>query len=299
MKVVLAGASGLIGRRLMAALLEEKHEVVLLTRLLRQGEFAGISQRLWDGVQLGEWVEELEGADAVVNLAGAPIDRRWSRRQKERILESRLGATRALADAVRGAQRKPRVLLNASGVDFYGDVPAGDVTESSPPGSGFLAETCVRWEAEALSASGSGVRVALLRFAVVLDPQGGALRKILLPYRAFLGGVLGSGEQYFSWIHPEDLVCALKYVLATPALEGPVNLSSPEPVTMRQFCLALGNVLHRPSWFPVPPQLLRLLLGEMSSTVLTGRRALPVKLLEHGYAFQHANLLEALESILT
>lgn len=299
MKIVLTGGTGFIGGRLIDELLSEHHDVVLLTRRKRSEIAAAVQQEEWDGKTIGTWSREVDGADAFINLSGESLAaRRWTHAQKERIISSRLNATRAVIEALRRASRKPSVLISASAVGYYGDVPDGIVTEDHPHGSGFLAETCTLWEAEALKAEEIGIRVARMRMGVILGKDGGALARMVLPFRLFVGGRLGSGRQWFSWIHLDDVVGAVLYVLNTPTLNGPINTTAPEPVTMNQFCLALGNVLARPSWIPVPEFILRLAVGEMSGMVLSGQRVVPQKLLEQGFKFRHSSVLEALESIL-
>lgn len=299
MKIVLNGGTGFIGGRLIDELLSEHHDVVLLTRRKRSEIAAAVQQEEWDGKTIGTWSREVDGADALINLSGESLAaRRWTHAQKERIISSRLNATRAVIEALRRASRKPSVLISASAIGYYGDVPEGIVTEDRPHGSGFLAETCTLWEAEALKAEEIGIRVARMRMGVILGKDGGALERMVLPFRLFVGGRLGSGRQWFSWIHLDDVVGAILYILNTSTLNGPINTTAPEPVTMNQFCLALGNVLARPSWIPVPEFLLRLAVGEMSGMVLSGQRVVPQKLLEQGFKFKHSSVLEALESIL-
>lgn len=191
---------------------------------------------------------------------------------------------------------KPPVLVNISGAGYYGNVPDGDVSEEREAGEGFVANICARWEEEAQQAGELGVRVAVLRTGVVLAEDGGALAKMILPFRLYVGGPLGSGAQWFPWVHREDATGAMIHVLRTPGIDGPVNVAAPEPVTMQQFCLALGNALHRPSWFPVPATALRLALGEMAEIVLTGQKIVPRKLLASGYKFRYPNVLDALEA---
>jgi hypothetical protein len=254
---------------------------------------------LWDGVRSGAWAGEIEDADAVINLAGEPIAaKRWSPARKQKILRSRIDPTRALVEAIHAARKKPGVLINASAVGYYGDVPDGAVSEDHPGGSGFLADTCERWEREALIAREAGVRVALMRIGIVLGEGGGALSKMLLPFRFLVGGPLGTGSQWFPWIHSDDVVGAFVHVLLTPDLDGPINTTAPEPVTMKQFCFALGNVLRRPSWVSFPAPLLRTIMGEMAVMVLSGQKAVPQKLLASGYNFRHSNVLGALEAVL-
>jgi hypothetical protein len=300
MKIVISGGTGFIGRRLIEQLLHEHHDIVLLTRRRRSDIPAAVQQEPWDAKTVGAWCREVDGAEAIVNLNGESLSaRRWTQEQKERIISSRLDATHAVIEAMRRAGKRPSVFVNASAVGIYGDVPEGVVTEDHPRGSGFLAETCALWEAEALKAEEIGIRVVMMRMGVILGENGGALEKMVLPFRLFVGGPLGSGRQWFSWIHLDDVVGAIIHVLNTPALRGPVNVTAPEPVTMNQFCLSLGNVLARPSWIPVPEFVIRLAVGEMSGMVLTGQRVIPKKLLKQGYNFRYSNVLEALESILS
>jgi uncharacterized protein (TIGR01777 family) len=299
MKIVLTGGTGFIGRRLIEELLNVDHDVVLLTRRRRLDFPSAVHQEEWDAKTVGVWCRVMNGAGAIINLTGESLAaQRWTQEQKKRIISSRLNATRVVIEALRRESRKPSVLINASAIGYYGDIPDGTVKEDHPHGSGFLAETCTLWEAEALKAEDIGIRVALMRIGVILGKDGGIIKKMLLPFRLFVGGRIGSGRQWLSWIHLDDAVRAILHVLNTPALDGPINITAPEPVTMNQFCLALGNVLKRPSWIPVPDFVVRLAVGEMSEMVLTGQRVVPQKLLEQGFNFRHSNLLEALESIL-
>ena len=298
MKVVLAGGTGFLGTRLVARFLDDGHDAVLLTRVLWDEHRSRVRRVLWDGSNVGVWSREIDGADAVINLAGEPLDaRRWSDAQKAKILNSRVNATRAIVEAIRHAGLKPAILVNASGVGYYGDVPDGDVTEERKQGEGFLAEICARWEAEAEKVRKYGTRVAIVRTGIALAADGGALVKMLLPFRWFVGGPFGSGRQWFPWIHVEDVIGAILHILQTPALEGPVNVTAPDPVTMQQFCLALGNALHRPSRLRVPAGVMRMALGEMAAMVLTGQKAVPQKLLDTGYKFRYSNVLVALEAL--
>jgi len=299
MRVVISGGTGFIGRALISRLNTENHSLIVLTR---NGQKAGILSgksieiREWDGRTLGDWARAVDGADAVVNLAGEPLDaRRWTKRQKERIVASRVEATRAIVQAIDKASMKPAVLVSGSAVGYYGPVEEGEVTEEWKRGRGFLAETCEKWEAEAQMAVRLGVRVATLRTGVVLGDDGGALRKMILPFKLFVGGPLGSGRQWFPWIHRVDVVAAI--LLAIESLSGPINLAAPDTVTMREFCTALGKALHRPSWAPVPGFILRAILGEMSEMILTGQKVIPEKLLRHGYTFKFDSLDAALADI--
>jgi uncharacterized protein len=297
MKIVMAGGTGFLGPHLAEALLRAGHHVTVLVR--RPGKAAlpaGVATQAWDGRTPGAWVECVASADAVINLAGESLSAgRWSARRKERIVTSRVDVTRLLVGAM---TPHPRVLINASGVGFYGNVPDGEVREDRGPGSGFLSATCKAWEEEALRAQASGARVILLRLGVVLGESGGALGSIMLPFRFFAGGPIGSGRQWFPWIHREDVTGAVLFALERTTLTGPLNLAAPEQVTMDAFARTLGRVMRRPAWLRVPPVLLQILLGEMSSVVLQGQQAVPSKLLQLGYRFRHPRLEEALSDVL-
>ena len=301
MKVVVAGGSGFIGRSLIARLAGEGHSVVLLSRSSGRKVSlpAGVTLAGWDGATKGEWWSAVDGADAVVNLSGESIARgRWSEARKRALTDSRLWSTAAIVDAIVGVRNRPRVLVNMSAVGYYGDVPEGDVTESHPAGTGFLPELSAKWEREASRAAGQGVRVVLLRVGIVLEGDGGALPRMALPFRLFVGGPLGSGRQWMPWIHRDDVVGATIAAIRQPSLTGPVNLAAPGIVRMSDFCKRLGRVLGRPSWIPVPSFMLRLILGEMSVVVLSGQRVIPRKLLDAGYAFRYPELDRALRSAL-
>ena len=275
MRVVLAGAGGLIGTRLAAALEARGDEVVRLPRF-------------------GTAPWSIEGADAVVNLAGASVaGKRWSPEYKKAILDSRVLTTRALVEAIAKAQRKPQVLVNASAVGYYGGRGDEVLEESAGPGADFLADVVSRWEAEAQRAS---IRSVQVRTGIVLSAQGGALEKMLPPFKAFVGGPIGSGKQWFPWIHIADEVAAIAWCIDSD-LTGAVNLAAPGIVTMKEFAKALGRVLHRPSWAPVPAAPLRILLGEFASALLEGQRAVPRKLLDSGFRFRFSDVDSALRDL--
>ncbi|HEX4386631.1 MAG TPA: TIGR01777 family oxidoreductase [Myxococcales bacterium] len=276
MKVVIAGASGLIGSRLLAALRARGDEAVALPRF-------------------GTAPWNVEGVDAVVNLAGASVaGKRWSEAYKKELTDSRILPTRALVEAIRAAGKKPRVLVNASAVGFYGDGGDELVTESSPPGKDFLAGLVKAWEAEAAKAP---VRTVMPRTGIVLAPKGGALEKMVPPFKAFIGGPIGSGKQWFPWIHIQDEVDAILFCIDHQTLQGPVNLAAPGIVNMKDFSKALGRALHRPSWTPVPAPALRLAVGEFAEALLSGQRAVPKKLESAGFKFKFANLDAALSDL--
>ena len=302
MRVVVAGGSGLIGRKLLSRLLRAHYEVTLLTRTPErvQNIFPSARVEFWDTKTDKELTGVFEGADAIINLTGESIaGKRWTPAQKQRILSSRISSTRAIVAAMNQAKQKPSVLLNASAVGYYGNVPEAEVTEHHPKGKGFLADVCEQWESEALNAHDLGVRVVLLRTGIVLDKNGGALQKLLLPFRLFVGGPMGSGRQWLPWIHLQDEVNAILFAMENERMSGPVNLSAPEPVRMMDFCKVLGKILHRPSWFSMPAFVLKIALGEMAEPLLCdGQRIIPKKLTDAGFKFQFPNLENALSDIL-
>lgn len=303
MKVVIAGGSGFLGRILTERLTRSNHSVVVLSRNPEtvRNAFTKAEVESWDAASLGTWAKRIDGADAVVNLTGESIaGKRWSRMQKDLISDSRVSSTRAIVGAIQGAKERPHVLVNASAVGFYGDVPDGEVTEDHQKGNDFLADVCTRWEFEAQTAEKYGVRVVLPRTGIVLEKNGGALQKLLLPFNLFVGGPLGGGKQWFPWIHLQDEIGAIVFALENKNISGPVNLAAPDPVTMREFCSALGKAMQRPSWAPVPGIALKILLGEMAGPLLLGgQKVVPTKLLGTGYKFLFPKLEEALRNILT
>jgi len=301
MKIIIAGGTGFIGNALINRLLKCGHTLVILTRNPGNVSMknAKLTSEEWDASTVTDWAKSIDGADAVINLTGETIaGKRWTTPQKKILLASRIKSTRALVQALERATKKPLVFINASAVGFYGHVPSGDVPESFPKGDGFLADVCDQWESEAHSAEKFGVRVVMTRFGVALSEQGGALKKLMLPFSLFVGGHLGNGKQWFPWIHLDDVVGGMIFILNNPNISGPVNFSAPEAVTMKQFCKALGNAYGRPSWAPVPGFILRLALGEMANMLLTGQRVNPKKLLDSGYKFRFPNLGVTLEEII-
>jgi uncharacterized protein len=301
LRVIVAGGSGFIGRKLIDSLLQAHHEVAVISRTPEKARnyFHGVQVKFWDAKNETELIGILDGADAVINLAGESLaSKRWTQIQKERILASRIESTRAVIQAINHALHKPFVLLNASAVGYYGNVPEGEVTESSPRGTGFLADVCALWEAEALKVQKSGVRVVLLRTGVVLDKKGGALPNLILPFQLFLGGPPGSGRQWFPWIHLQDEISAILFALENDHITGPLNLAAPEPVRMTDFCRKLGGILHRPSWMHASAWILNLVLGEMAEPLLVhGQKMIPKKLIESGHKFQFPNLEDALKDL--
>ncbi len=299
MRLLVTGGTGFIGQPLCRTLSEQGH---VLTVLTRAASAAGhVSNRVravqWEPGRGGEWERAVAEADAVINLAGEPIAaHRWRVAQKQHIVSSRMETTRALVAAMRRASPKPALLINASAIGYYG--PHGDepLTEEAASGAGFLAETCRQWEAEAMAAESLGMRVVRLRIGIVLGQGGGALSKMTPPFRAFVGGPLGTGRQWMSWIHREDVIGLIAWLLTQPQASGAFNATAPEPATMRQFCQALGRTLQRPSWAPVPSFLLRVLLGEMAEMLLTGQRVLPARAQSLGYRFRYPTLQASLSA---
>jgi uncharacterized protein (TIGR01777 family) len=297
MTIVLAGGSGFLGGKLAARLQHDRHRVVILTRRPRQGSETDVA---WhpDG-SAGSLAGHLDGVDAVVNLAGEGIaDRRWSAARKAALRNSRLMATRTLVAAMATCQTPPRVLVSASGVGYYG--PRGDepVTETTPPGADFLARLCVEWEEEARAAEGPATRVAMVRSGLVLDAKGGALPRMLPPFRLGLGATIGSGRQVMPWIHVADWVSLVLWLIQSDRGAGAFNATAPQPVSNRDFTKTLGRVLRRPAVLPAPAFVLKLALGEMSYLLITGQRAIPARAEELGFKFSFRALEPALQDIL-
>lgn len=300
MNIVVAGGTGFIGSSVVRLLSLRGDDVVVLTRNPRKGTLTpGVQLVRWDGATQDEWAEQVRRADAVINLSGESIGAgRWTPARKDRLIGSRINATRALLEALRTGEKKPALFINSSAVGYYGSVESGEVTEDHPPGEGFLANLCVRWEQEAMAVGELGIRVVILRTGVVIGDRGGALDRMILPFRLFAGGTIGSGKQWFPWVHRDDVAGVIEFALGNVAVSGPLNLVAPEIVDMKSFCAALGGALSRPSWLPVPSIALRALLGEMSGMILTGQRAAPSRLLELGYTFRYPSLAPALASVI-
>lgn len=306
MKTVITGGSGSIGRKLTAHLTQHGHEVVILSRTPARvtGLPDGARAAGWDARTSAGWLAEADGADAIVNLAGENLagagyfPSRWTDERRRRIRESRLDAGKAVVEAVEKSQNKPKVVIQASAIGYYG--PRGDepLTEDSPPGDDFLANVCIAWEAATAPVEQHGVRRAVIRTGIYLTPDDGAVRRLLLPYRLFVGGPFGNGRQYYSWIHPQDAVQAIRFLIENPQASGPFNLTAPEPVRNKDFGKTLGKVLRRPSLIPVPRFALQLAFGEVVTVVFDGQRVLPKKLQALGFAFQFPALEAALRDLL-
>lgn len=302
MNVVITGGTGFIGRALCAALAHGNHSMSLLTRdpaqvIHRPG--ASVRTVQWNGRDTGPWEQVLEGADAVINLAGAPIaDARWTVARKQLITDSRVLTTRLLVRALSRCSSKPATFISASGIGYYGASDDRHLDEGAPRGQGFLADLCLAWEAEALRAAEFGTRVVLLRTGMVLEQDGGALAKMVLPFKLYAGGPIMPGTQWVSWIHRSDHIGLIQWALTMPTVSGPLNAVAPQPVTMKIFCEALGRVLHRPSWLPVPTFALNMLLGDLGTLMTTGQRVIPTKAVAGGYAFHYPTLEPALRAAL-
>ncbi len=289
MRVLVTGGTGLVGRAACDALRAAGHAVTLVSREPGRVPARAIG---WDGLRAA-----MPETDAIVNLAGESIaGGRWTPARKAEIRRSRIEGTRALVDAAAASEPRPKVLVSASAVGYYGDRGDEPLDEAAGPGTDFLARVCIDWEAAARRAEPLGVRVALLRFGVVLAPDGGALAAMLLPFRAGLGGPIGGGKQWMSWVHRDDVVGLIREAVAAEAYAGPVNVTSPNPVTNKDFARALGRALHRPAVLPAPAVALRLLLGEMATMLLTGQRVLPAVAQRLGYAWRQPELPAALEA---
>jgi hypothetical protein len=298
MRIVIAGGTGFLGAALTHALRADGHDVIVLTR--RRAEPGSDLVRWTPDGTLGAWAQVLEGADAVVNVAGAPLDRgRWTAARKRELIESRMLPTRSLARAIAGASAPPAVFVSASAVGYYGARDEEVVTETAGRGSGFLAELVDGWEREARASEPSPTRVVLLRSGVVLAPEGGALARMLPPFRLGLGGPFGSGRQYLPWIHRGDWLALVRWVIDTREAAGPVNATAPLPVPNEEFAATLARVLHRPHVLRVPAVALRLVLGEMAdAALLTGQRVVPARAQALGFRFRWPALEPALRDLL-
>ena len=308
MRIVIAGGTGFLGSPLAEGYAEEGHDVRVLTRSLKPGEsrhdpgtgVPGVTRVGWSPASGGAWEAIVDGADAVVNLAGAGIgDARWTPPRKALIRDSRIIPTKTLATAIRTAAHPPAVFVSGSGIGYYGASLADDVkTESSPAGDDFLGRVCQDWEAAAERATSAATRVVTLRTAMVIERSGGALQKLVMPFRFFAGGPVGSGRQYMSWIHRIDWIEMVRWIIDTRALTGAVNATAPVPVTNREFARALGRALHRPALVPTPGFALKVALGEMADAlVLTGQRAIPQRALSHGFHFRYPEIDQAFRGI--
>ncbi|MBC1236610.1 TIGR01777 family oxidoreductase [Nostoc sp. 2RC] len=304
MKVAITGATGFVGSRLIQRLHQEGHTILVLTRnttfaqkVFPSGAFRNLEIVAYTPTQSGSWQSAISLCDAVVNLAGEPIgEGRWTPERKEEILNSRKLGTQKIVEAISSANPKPTVLVNASAIGYYGTSETASFDETSLSGNDFLAEVCQAWEAEAKKVKEAGVRLVILRFGIVLG-NGGALAKMIPPFKLFAGGPIGSGRQWFSWIHVDDLVNLILQALTKPEIEGVYNATAPNPVRMTELSHSLGEVMHRPSWLPVPGFAIEALLGDGAIVVLEGQKVLPKRTVETGFEYRYPNLKAALKEI--
>jgi uncharacterized protein (TIGR01777 family) len=301
MRILIAGGSGMIGTALTQSLLADGHEVWVLTRNPQAAHLPeGAMAVGWDGRTCMGWGEMISRVDAVVNLVGERLSKwPWIKRQKSRFWESRVEGGRAVVEAIRTAATPPKVLIQASGVNYYGGRDQAAISEAEAPGNDFLADLCVAWEASTEPVEKMGVRRVIVRSGIVLSVQDGILPIMMLPVKLFAGGPLGSGRQGLAWIHLEDEVAAIRFLLENQSASGAYNLTSPVPISHAEFTRAMAKALHRPYWLPVPGFMLHLVLGEMSTLVLEGAYILPGRLQELGFVFHFGTAEAALGDLLT
>ena len=306
MRIIITGGSGLIGRALTNSFSQDEHEVILLSRDPERVKDLPPGARAvkWDGSTPDGWGDLVDGSSVIINLAGESIagenffPDRWTDERKRRIRESRLNAGRAVTEAVRSAQNKPQVLVQASAIGYYGPSDDQVIEENSPPGDDYMARLCQEWENSSAQVVELGVRRVVTRGSIVLSSEGGAFTRLIFPFKLFVGGPLGSGRQYISWIHMTDQVGAIRFLMENRKANGVYNLSAPNPVTNRKFAKTLGKVMGRPSLVPVPEFAFRTMFGEVSTVVVDGQRVLPKRLLESGYQFQFPQLEPAIRDTL-
>lgn len=301
MRVLITGGSGLVGLALTESLARRGNEVIILSRQPQRiiGLPIGARAALWDGRTSKGWSSLADGADALVNLAGENISAgRWTDERKHRILESRLNSGRAVVEAVKAADHKPRIVIQASAIGYYGVRGDEEITEDTPQGHDFLSQVTAAWEASTSSLDTLGVRRVIIRTGVVLSARGGALTRMLLPFRFFAGGRLGNGQQWFPWVHISDEVGAIRFLMENDKASGPFNLTAPVPLTNAEFSRLLGQHLRRPAIIPAPVFALRLLFGEMAGVLLGSQRAVPKNLLQQGFTFQFCEAGSALRDLI-
>jgi len=303
---MIAGGSGLIGRRLTTLLTANGDEVLILSRFPDRitGLPAGVRALQWDGKSAQAWAKEIENIDVIVNLTGENLSgegllpSRWTKERKERLLNSRVDSGKVLTKAIEMANHKPSVFVQASGIGYYGVSQEKTFTEADRAGNDFMSSLSQEWEASSVPVETMGVRRVVVRNGVVLSTKGGALRPMLLPYKLFVGGPLGSGKQIYSWIHIDDEVGAIRFIIQNEAARGVINLIAPNPVTNDEFGRTIGRVMKRPHYFPVPGFAMQLAFGEVAAMVLEGQKVIPQRLIELGYTFKFPTLAEALTDLL-
>lgn len=305
MRVIITGGTGLIGTALAKSLVNDGHEVVVLTRAPKQNTDLPSSVRLehWDTKTAAGWGALADGAGAIVNFAGANLagegflPSRWTPERKKLIRDSRINAGQAVVEAIKAAQNKPSVVIQASAVGYYGPQGDQDITEDAPPADDFAARVCVDWEKSTEEVEAMGVRRVIARTGIVCSFKGGALPRMALPFKFFAGGPLGSGKQQYPWIHIDDEVAAIRWLMENPEASGPFNLSAPNPLPNAEFARALGKAMGRPSLIPTPAFVFELAFGEVASIILTGQRAIPKRLLDHGFQFRYPQAEDALRDL--
>lgn len=299
MKILITGGLGFVGANLSDYLLDQGHSVIAVGRASTQNRIASERYRYIsaDTTQPGDWQQALGEVDGVVNLAGKSIFKRWSERYKKEIYDSRILTTRNVVDALPAGQAV--VLCSTSGAGYYGNRGDDFLKEDEKPGDDFLASLSVDWEAEAFKGTDKGIRVAVMRFGVVLGKQGGSMAKMLPAFKAFVGGPIGRGTQWFAWIHLADLMAAILFILKNPQVKGAINFCAPQPVRNREFVKTLGEVLRRPAVMPVPAFMIRMVLGEFGNVLLYSQRTIPDKLLSYGFEFQYPDVKSAIEAVVS
>lgn len=306
MKIAVTGATGFVGSRLVERLQQEGHGVVVFTRnperaarIFPQSAFPTVEITSYTPTQSGDWQGAIAGCDGVVNLAGEPIaEGRWTPQRKHEILSSRELGTQKIVEAIAQASPRPSVLVNSSAVGYYGTSETLQFDETSAPGHDFLAEVCQKWEAAAQQVNASDTRLAIIRTGIVLG-MGGVIAKMLLPFQLFAGGPLGSGRQWLSWVHRDDLVNLMIRALTQADMQGIFNGTAPNPVRMSEFCQTFGEVMNRPSWLPVPDFALELLLGDAAQVVLQGQQVMPKRTLASGFDYHYPHIEQALQDVLS
>jgi uncharacterized protein (TIGR01777 family) len=300
MKILMTGGTGFVGKQLTSRLIQEGNEVTILTRSLKEsGQLPkGISYLQGDPTQKGPWQEAIPAHDVIINLAGASIFSKWSDEYKKLIRDSRVFTTRNIIEGIPSKFERGISLFSTSAVGYYGFHGDEELDEESLPGNDFLARLAIEWEAEALKAREKGARVVITRFGIVLGEKGGALGQMIPLFKKFIGGPIGSGQQWFSWVHIKDLAEAFAFLIKHPEIAGPVNICSPNPVKNKDLAKALGRALHRPSFMPAPAFMIKLVLGEFGSVILQGQRVVPGRLLKKGFTFQYPDIDKALQSII-
>ncbi|OGN75960.1 MAG: TIGR01777 family protein [Chloroflexi bacterium GWB2_49_20] len=300
MRILISGGTGMIGRPLVTRLQESGHQLWILTRKIgARHNLKNIQMVHWDGSRLGEWSEYVNQVDAIINLAGENIGaKRWSDKRKKQIIESRVNAGEILTEAIKQARKRPRVFVQASAIGFYGVNRHENLTEASASGDDFLADICIKWEESSNGLESLGIRRVVIRTGVVLSKNEGALNRMLIPFKLFVGGPIGGGRQMISWIHPFDEIAAIQYMLENDELAGVFNLTAPEPISNADLGRYLARITHRPYWLPVPAFALRILLGEMCTLVLDGQNVTSLRLVDAGFQFKYGKIEDALKNLL-